>query len=317
MDVRHEVIRRNAGTGIDDEGRLVGGDLLNRDPGPGGLEREDPAGGHAPDERGPSGHRDHRLKVLELVLQRIRLGVAAVAAAAPVVVQHRKARREQLRELDKALPPSPAERASDHDHRRSVADAVERDFSAVRRLGLLHWVSSVPKRPLLDWTPAGGETHRRLRAGGAVPAFGCQNATGPLSSAYTQRSGIASGPGPAEHSEGVVGADQRRVAVAVAFDERTLERGHVGHSLEPSERWFDETVQVGADRGVSVRARQLAQPVDVAINHLKRLLQRAGPSPPDAIGQLVLPEDEPDDSITLGDPLNAPLTEHEVLAAEA
>src|SRR5215204_6752749 len=103
MDVRHEVIRRDAVTGIDYERRLVGGDLLNRDPGPGGLEREDPAGGHPPNERGPSGHRDHRLKVLELVLQRVRLGVAAVAAAAPVVVQHRKAGREQLRELDKAL----------------------------------------------------------------------------------------------------------------------------------------------------------------------------------------------------------------------
>src|SRR5215204_4470533 len=198
MDVRHEVIRRNAVTGIDDERRLVGGDLLNRDPGPGALEREDPAGGHAPDERGPSGHRDHRLKVLELVLQRVRLGVAAVAAAAPVVVQHRIARREQLRELDKALPPSPAERASDHDHWRSVADAVERDVSAVRRLDLLHWVSSVPKRPLLDWTPAGGETHRRLRAGGAVPASAAR--TRLARCPVLTRSGQASRPAQARRS---------------------------------------------------------------------------------------------------------------------
>src|SRR5215213_503044 len=78
-------------------------------------------------------------------------------------------RGEQLRELDKALPPSPAERASDHDHRRSLAEAVERYLNPIRRLDLLHRISSVPKGRSPDSTRLDGETHRQLRAHGASP----------------------------------------------------------------------------------------------------------------------------------------------------
>src|SRR5215207_902048 len=178
MDVRHEVIRRNAVTGIDDERRLVGGDPLDRHAGAGGLEREDPAGGHPPDERGPPGDRDHRLKVLALPLERVRLHVAAVAATTPVVIEHGEVRREQIGELDEPPPLSPAERAADQDHRRSLADTVERDLRAVPRLDHLHCVSSASKGCLLGSTPPESETHRpqgdshrRFHAGGVVTAY--------------------------------------------------------------------------------------------------------------------------------------------------
>ena len=70
-------------------------------------------------------------------------------------------------------------------------------------------------------------------------------------------------------------ADLVRVLLAVAILERSLEVEHAAHVLEPGERGLDVAVEVGADRDVVERSRELADPVDVTAEGADRVLEEA------------------------------------------
>ena len=99
-------------------------------------EGERRAGRRTPQERRTARRLDHRLDVLDLALDGIGLGVAAVAAASPVVVEDGEVRRQLLRDgrVGHAVD-GPA--ADEHD-RRSLAQLVERDRGAVPRGDRFH-----------------------------------------------------------------------------------------------------------------------------------------------------------------------------------
>ncbi len=79
----------------------------------------------------PTRRVDHRGEILDLALDGIRLGVAAIAAAPPVVAVHSEARRQQPGELDLAGIAAVTERAGNQDQRVTVAFAVVGDDGPV------------------------------------------------------------------------------------------------------------------------------------------------------------------------------------------
>jgi hypothetical protein len=81
--------------------------------------------------RVPAGRVDHRGEILDLALDGIRLGVAAVAAAPAVVAVDGEARRQRSSELDQAGIAAVTERAGDQDQGVAVAFADVGDGGAV------------------------------------------------------------------------------------------------------------------------------------------------------------------------------------------
>src|SRR5918998_5549946 len=86
--------------------------------------------------RPPSGLVDEGADVFYLALDRVRRGVAAVAPAPAVVVEH----SEMLRQLlgGRAHQSPVAHRPAHHDDRRTIAQPVEGDCCAVPRSYRLH-----------------------------------------------------------------------------------------------------------------------------------------------------------------------------------
>src|SRR6266849_3693577 len=122
-------------------------------------------------------------------------------------------------------------------------------------------------------------------------------------------------PVPAKHPQGVARGDEPGVVGAVALDERTLQGAEVSGRLEPRERRLDEAVEVGADRGVSVRAGDLVEAVDVGAEDLDRVGDRVRRA--DVVGRLMLGEDQAHHAVAGRDALDRLRVEVVVLAAEA
>jgi len=81
------------------------------------------------------------VEVLDLPLDRVRQGVATVAAPAAVVVEHREVRRQQLGQL--RVDRSGGRRTADQDDRRALTELVEGDGGAVAGYNRVHQ-SSLP-----------------------------------------------------------------------------------------------------------------------------------------------------------------------------
>jgi hypothetical protein len=94
------------------------------------LEGEPGAGGMTVYRCRSSGRGYQRTEVLELALDRVRRGIAAVAATAAVEVEHRELLCEPLGQ--RARHGSVAGGSAHHDHRRAVARLVERYGRPVR-----------------------------------------------------------------------------------------------------------------------------------------------------------------------------------------
>src|SRR5437762_1093404 len=100
-----ERVGRRARIRVADEGRLPECEL--RDPPPeaaGCFEREDGARGRPPEVGRATGSRDDRVDVLDLASDCVRQGVATVASAAPVVIEHGEVRGELLGKTDVRAP---------------------------------------------------------------------------------------------------------------------------------------------------------------------------------------------------------------------
>src|SRR5205807_9394102 len=91
-----------------------------------------------------------------LPLDRVRRGVAAVAAAPAVVVEEREVGGQELgqRRVDRPR----GRRAADQDDRRSLTEPFERDFGAVCGTHLVHRIS--PLRKLVPMSRPGRFTNR-------------------------------------------------------------------------------------------------------------------------------------------------------------
>jgi hypothetical protein len=87
-------------------------------------------------QRGAPRYGDEHTEVLDLSLDRVWRGVAAVAAAATVVVDHVETLRQLLGQRpDHRLV---ARRSTHHDDRWSITQPVDRDGSAVFRTYFLY-----------------------------------------------------------------------------------------------------------------------------------------------------------------------------------
>ena len=82
-------------------------------------------------------------------------------------------------------------------------------------------------------------------------------------------------------------------------------------------RRLDEAVEVRADPDVAVRAGDVVDAVDVALDHLERLLERLRVLAAHTVVELVLGEDQPDHAVALRDLAHRRLVEEVDLAAEA
>ena len=116
---------------VDDEGRLVHGEPVDRRSVARRLHREHSAGGDAAHVRPSAGLADQRLDVLDLTLHGVGRRVAALPATAAVVGDHREAIGELRRQLAGRPGLPPAQRAVDDDQRRPRAGALEGDRRSV------------------------------------------------------------------------------------------------------------------------------------------------------------------------------------------
>ena len=109
------------------------------------AEGEDRAGGVPVHRRPPPGLGDEGTEVFDLALDRVRHCVAAVAPTPAIVVEH----GEMLRQfLGGRVHQSPVTgRPAHHDDRRTIAQPVESDGSAVSRSHLVHSLSFLPRPP--------------------------------------------------------------------------------------------------------------------------------------------------------------------------
>ena len=123
---------------VDDEGRLVQRELADAADAVRGLERERGAGGDAIDIGGAARFPDQRFDVFHLALDRVRRGIAALAAAAPIVGEHGEMLREQRRKLRRRAERAVAERAVDQDQRRAAPRPLEGDRGAIFRNDFEH-----------------------------------------------------------------------------------------------------------------------------------------------------------------------------------
>jgi hypothetical protein len=97
----------------------------------GGRQRRQRATGREPDDdRRPAGRGEQHVEVLDLAADVVRRGVGAVAAAAPVVVEHREVRRQPLGDRHVGHPV--ARGAGDQHQCRPRAELVEGEGGAVR-----------------------------------------------------------------------------------------------------------------------------------------------------------------------------------------
>ena len=113
------------------ERRFVQHDLVDRQSARRSVQHESRAGGVAVNRRGPAGLGDERTEVFDLALDRVRRGVTALAAAAPVVVDHGEMPRQLLGE--RAVCGPALQRPADQDHRVAVPESLEGDRSPVPR----------------------------------------------------------------------------------------------------------------------------------------------------------------------------------------
>ena len=75
---------------------------------------------------------DQRFEIFDLSLDRVRLGVTALAVTAAIVVEHREPLGEAGGEVRRArIEGAVLSRAADQDDRGAVANAVEHDGGAI------------------------------------------------------------------------------------------------------------------------------------------------------------------------------------------
>jgi hypothetical protein len=103
------------------------------------VQGQDRAGGVPEHRRRPAGRGEHGVEVLNLSLDRVRRGVAAVAAPPAVVVEHLEVGRQQLGQVRVDRPGG--RRAADQDDRRALTQPVEGDGGAVAGTYLVHETS--------------------------------------------------------------------------------------------------------------------------------------------------------------------------------
>src|SRR5215208_27087 len=124
-------------------GRLVQDELGNRQTRGSRTEGEGGAGGVSVHRSRPSGLGDQRADVFDLPLESVRGGVAAVAPAPAVVVEHGEALGQFLgrRTGQSRVAQLPAH----HDNRWTVAQPIEGDRGAVTRSHRFHGVALLPR----------------------------------------------------------------------------------------------------------------------------------------------------------------------------
>ena len=130
---------------VHDEGRLVHRELRDREPADHGLDREGRARRVAEHEPRTADGIEQCREVLDLALDRVRRGVAAVAPAPPVVGHHREPRREHRGQIGRCRPV--AQGATDDDQRRAVTRPLERDRRAVGGTDGVHRALLVSRWP--------------------------------------------------------------------------------------------------------------------------------------------------------------------------
>ena len=101
--------------------RLVRDDFIDREANGRGFEGQRPARRQPEEARRPAGFLDERGDVLNLARRRIRLGIAALPAAAAVVRINGEVSRQQRRELRRGAECAAAQRAVDQDQRGAAA----------------------------------------------------------------------------------------------------------------------------------------------------------------------------------------------------
>src|SRR6185437_12778962 len=140
---------------VDHERRLEQREPRDRQPGRGGIQGQDRAGGEAADERRLAGLVDQGGDVLDLALHRVRGSVAALPAAPAVVGVRPEVVPQQRAHLRGNRRRGPVRRrAVDHDQRRPVAPGVEADSRAVRGKYRAHRdpLVPLPSSPYWYWT---------------------------------------------------------------------------------------------------------------------------------------------------------------------
>jgi hypothetical protein len=132
VQLHDKVLGPDAAAARHDKGWVVDGKLLDSQPGGRRLERKHSARRDATEERRTTDHLDERVDVLDLALHRVWLGVSALTAPAPVLVDDGEATGQQARQLRRPGPGPVAEESADQDDGLAVADFVVGDRSAIR-----------------------------------------------------------------------------------------------------------------------------------------------------------------------------------------
>src|SRR5204863_7639448 len=131
LEARTVVAGRVLGLGIGLERRLIDHELVDADACGSRTQGDRGARRPAPQRGAPADRVDQRGDVVDLVPDRDRPGVAAVAAPATVVVGHRAVLGERRGDLLELLELAVAHRPRDQNYGRAVAVAVVCDPGAV------------------------------------------------------------------------------------------------------------------------------------------------------------------------------------------
>ena len=125
-------------TGIVHVGRLVCNDPVDRKVCGRRLEGQRASRREAEQRRRPAGFLDERRDVFDLARRRIRLSVAALPAAAPVVREHGEVLRQQRGELRRGAEGAAAQSAVNENERGAAAGSLVGNRRPVFRPDLVH-----------------------------------------------------------------------------------------------------------------------------------------------------------------------------------
>jgi hypothetical protein len=147
FELRGEIARRFRRAGIDEQRRFEEGELVDREPPHGGLDREKGARRHAVDAGSSPRFAEERGEILHLAFDGVRWRVPAVATTTAIVAMDRELRREKgCQRRPGRAGGSIVERTADENERRPVSHDFESDAGAVGGSQFLHRRSFHQKR---------------------------------------------------------------------------------------------------------------------------------------------------------------------------